>query len=194
MPQTEATPHAPVTPYGAAKDFAHTMVEVYRRRGLFAAAAILYNHESPRRPDTFVARKITRAVTAIARGEQDVLVLGNIDVLRDWGYAPDHVDGMIRILEADQADDYIVATGEARTVRDFVEAAFSAVGITDWESHVRIDQSLYRPADPRALVGDSARLRALGWKPAVSFEELVRIMVTADLHGPGASSTQTLPS
>ena len=193
VPQTETTPHAPVTPYGAAKDFAHTMVEVYRRRGLFAAAAMLYNHESPRRPDTFVARKITRAVTAISRGEQDVLTLGNIDVLRDWGYAPDHVDGMIHILDAEQPDDYVVATGEARTVRDFVEAAFSVVGIRDWESHVTIDQGLYRPADPRALVGDATRLRSLGWSPRVTFEELVRIMVAADLDGrvTPTSSTET---
>jgi len=181
VPQTEDTRHAPVTPYGAAKDFAHTMVEVYRRRGLFAAVAVLYNHESPRRPGTFVARKITRAVTAIARGEQDLLTLGNIDVKRDWGYAPDHVDGMIRILEADRADDYIVATGEAHTVRDFVETAFAVVDIHDWERHVRIDPALYRPADPRALVGDPTRLMSLGWKPTVTFEELVRIMVTADL-------------
>ena len=148
---------------------------------MFAAAAILYNHESPRRPSSFVARKITRAVASIARGSQDKLTLGNIDALRDWGYAPDHVDGMIRILAADRPDDYIVATGEARSVRDFVEAAFAEVGIADWESHVDIDPGLYRPADPRALVGDATRLRSLGWRPEVGFEELVSIMVRADL-------------
>ena len=181
VPQDEGTPHAPVTPYGAAQDFAHAMVQVYRRRGMFASAAILYNHESPRRPSSFVARKITRAVASIARGSQDKLVLGNIDVLRDWGYAPDHVDGMLRILAAERADDYVVATGEARSVRDFVEAAFAEVGVTDWESHVEIDPGLYRPADPRALVGDASRLRSLGWRPEVGFEDLVSIMVQADL-------------
>ena len=180
-PQTEATAHAPVTPYGAAKAFAHTMVQVYRRRGMFATAAILYNHESPRRPATFVARKITRAVAAIARGSEQKLALGNIDVLRDWGYAPDHVDGLVRIMDTPEPDDYIVATGQARTVRDFLEEAFSVVGIADWEAHVTIDPSLYRPADPRALVGDPSRLRALGWRPSVSFRDLVAIMVRADL-------------
>ena len=181
VPQDERTDRLPVTPYGAAKDFAHTMVGVYRRRGMFATSAILYNHESPRRPATFVARKITRAVAAMARGSQETLSLGNIDVLRDWGYAPDHVDGMIRVLNADEPDDYVVATGEARSVREFVAAAFAAVGIDDWESRVAIDPSLYRPADPRALVGDPSRLRSLGWRPSVDFEELVAIMVRADL-------------
>ena len=181
VPQDETTAHAPVTPYGAAKDFAHAMVQVYRRRGMFAAAAILYNHESPRRPSSFVARKITRSVAAIARGSQEKLTLGNMDALRDWGYAPDHVDGMIRILAADRPDDYVVATGEARSVRDFVVAAFAAVGEPDWKSHVDIDPGLYRPADPRALVGDPSRLRSLGWRPQVGFEELVSIMVQADL-------------
>jgi GDPmannose 4,6-dehydratase len=180
-PQHELTARDPVTPYGAAKSFAHTMVQVYRRRGMFAAAAILYNHESPRRPDTFVARKVTRAVAAIARGADDRLVLGNMDVLRDWGYAPDHVDGMLRILGADVAADYVVATGEARSVRDFVEAAFGAVAITDWERYVSIDPTLYRPTDPRALVGDASRLRSLGWRPTVGFAELVEIMVRFDL-------------
>jgi GDPmannose 4,6-dehydratase len=180
-PQNESTPHAPVTPYGAAKDFAHTMVQVYRRRGLFAVAAILYNHESPRRPATFVARKISRGVARIACGDAETLTLGNIDVLRDWGYAPDHVDALARILDADTPEDYVVATGEARTVRDFVREAFAVVGISDWEARITIDPSLYRPADPSALVGDPSRLRSLGWRPSVSFGELVRIMVQADV-------------
>jgi GDPmannose 4,6-dehydratase len=182
VPQTEGTPRMPVTPYGAAKDFAHTMVQVYRRRGMFATAAILYNHESPRRPAHFVARKITQAVAAIAHGSRSSLTLGNMDVLRDWGFAEDHVEGMIHILEADAADDYVVATGEAHSVRDFVAEAFAVVGIDDWESRVSVDPALYRPADPRALVGDSTKLRALGWCPTVSFQELVRIMVNADLE------------
>jgi len=181
VPQEESTPRRPVTPYGAAKDFAHTMVQVYRRRGMFASAAILYNHESPRRPPSFVARKISRSVAAIARGAEQKLVLGNIDVHRDWGYAPDHVEALQRILEVDAPDDYVVATGESRTVRDFVEQAFAVVGIEDWSSYVSIDPALYRPADPRALVGDASRMRSLGWKPSVGFSELVRIMVDADL-------------
>jgi GDPmannose 4,6-dehydratase len=181
-PQDEQTERRPVTPYGAAKDFAHTMVEVYRKRGMFASAAILYNHESPRRPASFVARKITRTVAAISRGSADELVLGNIDVLRDWGYAPDHVNGLVQILAAPEPGDFVVATGQARSVRDFVEAAFLSVGIEGWERYLRIDPTLYRPADPQALVGDASRLRALGWEPRVGFEELVRTMVTADLR------------
>jgi GDPmannose 4,6-dehydratase len=177
-PQSEDTPIAPVTPYGAAKAFAHSMVGVYRQRGLFATTAILYNHESPRRPQSFVAAKIARGVAEIAAGLRDTLVLGNIDVSRDWGYAPDYVDAMCKILDADQPDDHVVATGDARSVRDFVEAAFAVVGIKDWQRHVEIDPDLLRPADPRSLVGDAARLRALGWKPSLGFEELVRVLVT----------------
>jgi len=197
VPQDEFTEHRPVTPYGAAKDFAHKMVEVYRKRGMFASAAILYNHESPRRPPTFVARKITRTVAAISRGLATELVLGNIDVHRDWGYAPDHVAGMIAILEAAEPYSYVVATGEARTVREFVAEAFRVVGIADWEVYVRIDPSLYRPADPRALVGNSKRLRGLGWRPSVTFVELVRTMVEADLREldePTAPGLTTIPT
>lgn len=180
-PQNERTLRNPITPYGAAKDFAHTMVQVYRHRGLYATAAILYNHESPRRPTTFVARKITAAVAAIARGRLDHLSLGNMDALRDWGYAPDYVDAMVRILDAPEPHDYVVATGHAHSVRDFLREAFAVVGIDDWESYVSVDPNLYRPADPRALVGDAARLRELGWEPTVTFSELVRTMVQADL-------------
>ncbi|WP_252274588.1 GDP-mannose 4,6-dehydratase [Nocardioides sp. LMS-CY] len=189
-PQSEATLRNPVTPYGAAKDFAHTMVQVYRHRGLYATAAILYNHESPRRPPTFVARKITAAVAAIARGRADHLSLGNMDVLRDWGYAPDYVAAMIRILDAPSPRDYVVATGNAHSVRDFVREAFAVVGIDDWESYVSVDPGLYRPADPRALVGDSTRLRELGWEPTVSFSELVRTMVQADLDELDRAATE----
>ena len=167
VPQDEGTVHAPVTPYGAAKDFAHTMVQVYRRRGMFASAAILYNHESPRRPSSFVARKITRAVASIARGSQDKLVLGNIDVLRDGATPPTTWTACCASWPRSGPDDYVVATGEARSVRDFVVAAFAAVGVSDWKAHVDIDPGLYRPADPRALVGDAvaatiARLAARG--------------------------------
>lgn len=181
VPQRETTTRIPVTPYGAAKSFAHEMVGVYRARGMFASAAILYNHESPRRPESFVARKISRQAAKITLGLESTLTLGNIDVYRDWGYAPDYVDAMIRILDADAADDYIVATGAAHSVRQFVETAFAYLGISDWEAHVTIDRALYRPADPRRLVGDPTRIKALGWRPSVDFEQLVHTMVDADL-------------
>jgi GDPmannose 4,6-dehydratase len=181
-PQTEDTPVVPVTPYGAAKAFAHSMVGVYRRRGLFATTAILYNHESPRRPETFVAAKIARGVAEISLGLRERLTLGNIDVSRDWGYAPDYVEAMVAILDADDPQDYVVATGNSRSVRDFVRQAFAVVGIDDWESHVEIDAHLFRPADPRALVGDAARLRTLGWKPKVDFDELVALMVRTQIE------------
>ena len=179
--QSESTPVAPVTPYGAAKAFAHQMVGVYRARGMFASAAILYNHESPRRPAAFVARKISIEVARISLGLSDSLVLGNIDVKRDWGYAPDYVDAMIRILDAESPNNYIVASGQAHSVREFVECAFEHVGISDWQRFVTIDPGLYRPADPQQLVGDPARLEGLGWRPTVDFSGLVKIMVDSDL-------------
>lgn len=182
VPQTEETPRKPVTPYGAAKSFAHEMVGVYRHRGMFASAAILYNHESPQRPETFVARKITQEVARISLGKSDRLVLGNIDVHRDWGFAPDYVDAMLRIARADRPGDFIVATGASHTVRDFVAAAFRRIGIADWERYVVIDPSLYRPADPKQLVGDPSRLHELGWKPSVNFEQLVHLMVDSDVQ------------
>ena len=181
VPQTETTPRIPVTPYGVAKPFAHEMVGVYRARGLLASSAILYNHESPRRPESFVARKISREAAKIALGLSDNITLGNIDVHRDWGYAPDYVDAMIRILDAPDAGNYVVATGIAHSVRQFVETAFAYLNIHDWTAHVTIDRSLYRPADPKQLVGDPSKLRAIGWKPSVDFEQLVHIMVEADL-------------
>jgi GDPmannose 4,6-dehydratase len=180
-PQDESTPRVPVTPYGAAKSFAQEMVAVYRARGMLASSAILYNHESPRRPETFVARKISREAARISLGLSDRITLGNIDVFRDWGYAPDYVKALIQINDQTDASDYVVATGIAHSVRQFVQAAFAYVGIDDWETHVIIDPSLYRPADPKSLVGDSAKLRALGWQPSVGFEELVHLMVEADL-------------
>lgn len=182
VPQNESTPRKPVTPYGAAKSFAHEMAGVYRQRGMFASTAILYNHESPRRPQSFVARKISHEVARISLGLSDRLSLGNIDVHRDWGFAPDYVDAMVRIARAPSADDYIVATGRSHSVRDFVDAAFRHVGIDDWERFVFIDPAFYRPADPKELVGDPARLRALGWKPSVDFAQLVSLMVEYDLE------------
>lgn len=182
VPQTEDTPRRPVTPYGAAKEFAHEMAGVYRARGMFVSSAVLYNHESPRRPEAFVARKIAKAVARISLGKQETITLGNIDVHRDWGYAPDYVDAMIRIISQPESGDYIVATGVSHTVRDFVAEAFAVVGVSRWESRVIIDPHLYRPADPKELVGDPSKLRAIGWSPSVSFDELVGIMVTAELE------------
>ena len=181
IPQREDTPRRPVTPYGAAKALAHEMAGIYRARGLHISTAILYNHESPRRPVTFVARKISRAVARISRGLQQELALGNIDVHRDWGYAPDYVDAMIRIVEQPTGSDMIVATGESHTVREFVAEAFDYLGVADWQERVVIDPALYRPADPQQLVGDPSRLRAIGWAPTVGFAELVHEMVDAEL-------------
>ena len=181
VPQTENTLRDPVTPYGAAKSFAHEMIRVYRKRGMFASSAILYNHESPTRPETFVARKISREVARISLGLSDRLTLGNIDVFRDWGYAPDYVDALVRISRAEAAGDFIVATGVAHSVRDFVGAAFAHIGITDWSRYVVIDPAFYRPADPKELVGDPTRLKTLGWQQTVDFEQLVTLMVDADI-------------
>lgn len=181
IPQNEATPRKPVTPYGAAKSFAHEMASIYRARGMHVSSAILYNHESPRRPATFVARKIAMGAARISLGIQQELVLGNIDVHRDWGYAPDYVDAMVRIIERPSGDDYVVATGESHSVREFVAEAFHHLGIDDWERYIRIDPAFYRPADPQELVGDSSRLRSIGWAPSVGFAELVHTMVDAEL-------------
>jgi GDPmannose 4,6-dehydratase len=180
--QDESTPLAPTSPYGAAKAYAHQLCGLYRSVGVFAVSMVLFNHESPRRPPTFVTRKITQTVARIASGEESELVLGNLDARRDWGWAPDYVDAMVRAARAAAADDYVVATGEAHSVREFALAAFARVGIEDGESRIRVDPSLVRPGDPPVLVGDAARARAvLGWQPTVSFEELVGRMVDADL-------------
>ena len=181
-PQTEETAVAPVNPYGAAKAFAHLSARVFRQRDLHVSSAILYNHESPRRHPRFVTRKITSTAAAIARGDADELVLGNLDARRDWGWAPDYVDAMVRAARADEPSDYVVATGTAHSVRDFVGAAFAAAGIDDWERFVRQDAAFFRPADPTELVGDASRARAqLGWAPTVEFDEIVSRMVAADL-------------
>ena len=181
-PQTESTPVAPLNPYGAAKAFAHLSARVFRQRGLHVSSAILYNHESPRRHERFVTRKITSTVAAIARGDADELVLGNLDARRDWGWAPDYVDAMVRAARADEPSDYVVATGRAHSVREFVAAAFAAAGVTEWEHLVRQDPAFFRPADPTELVGDASKARdVLGWEPTVGFEEIVARMVAADL-------------
>jgi GDPmannose 4,6-dehydratase len=181
-PQDESTPIAPVSPYGAAKAFAHLAVGVYRGRGLHAASAILYNHESPRRPTRFVTRRITSTVAAIARDRADRLVLGNLDARRDWGWAPDYVAAMVRAARAEAPGDYVVATGQGHSVRDFAAAAFVRAGIEDWEPLLVSDPALFRPADATDLTGDATKARHdLGWAPTVSFEEVVGRMVDADL-------------
>ena len=181
VPQDENTPLCPTSPYGAAKAYAHHLVGVYRARGLHAASTILYNHESPRRPASFVTRKITAGAAAIAAGAATELVLGNLDVQRDWGWAPDYVDAMVRAVRHDRADDFVVATGQARSVRDFVTVAFSHVGIDDWAPFVRTDPAFVRPVEASMLVGDPSKaLRELGWKSTVGFDEIVGRMVDHD--------------
>ncbi len=180
--QDESTPLAPTSPYGAAKAYAHQLCGLYRSVGVFASSMVLFNHESPRRPPTFVTRKITQTVARISQGLEDTLVLGNLDALRDWGWAPDYVDAMVRAARAPQADDFVIATGEAHSVRDFALAAFARVGITDGLDRIQVDPALVRPGDPPVLVGDASKARrVLGWSTTVSFEELVGRMVDADL-------------
>jgi GDPmannose 4,6-dehydratase len=180
IPQNEQTPIRPTNPYGAAKAYAHHLVGVYRRLGLEASSCILYNHESPRRPLGFVTRKITHGVALIASGKASSLTLGNLDATRDWGWAPDYAQAIA--LAAATPGNYIIATGEPHTVRDFVEAAFAAVGINDWEQYIRQDAAFMRPSDAPALVGDPSHAReALGWTPTATFSDIVRLMVENDL-------------
>jgi GDPmannose 4,6-dehydratase len=186
-PQDERTPVRPVNPYGEAKALAHRALGEHREGGLHAVSAILYNHESPRRPERFVSRKITATVAAIARGEAETLSLGNVEARRDWGWAPDYVEAMVLAARAEEPDDYVVATGESHSVREFAMAAFAHAGIDDGAERLRVDASLTRPSDAAELTGDASRARArLGWKPTVSFAELVGRMVDADL-GRGVS-------
>jgi GDPmannose 4,6-dehydratase len=165
--------------------FAYWATVNYRESyGLHASNGILFNHESPRRGLTFVTRKITQAVARIARGEQKELVLGNLNAKRDWGFAGDYVEGMWRMLQADKPDDYVLATGEAHSVREFCELAFRQVGL-DWEKHVRVDPSYFRPAEVDFLLGDPSKARQqLGWNPSVNFLGLVKMMVQHDLDNP----------
>jgi GDPmannose 4,6-dehydratase len=181
-PQSESTPFRPVTPYGVAKAFATNMVRVYREaHGLFACNAICYNHESPRRGESFVTRKITRGVASILAGKSDHIALGNIDGRRDWGYAPEYVEAMWRMMQHDQPGDYVLATGTAYSIKDFLQAAFNTVGLS-WEKYVRTDPKFVRPSEVQQLVGDPSRAyEQLGWKTHTSFEGLVSIMVEHDL-------------
>jgi GDPmannose 4,6-dehydratase len=181
-PQTEATPFYPRSPYGVAKVYGHWITVNYRESyGLFACSGILFNHESPRRGLEFVTRKVSDAAARIKLGLAKELRMGTLDALRDWGYAPDYVRAMWLMLQQDRADDYVVATGRTHSVQQLVELAFAHVGLS-WRDHVVLDSKFKRPAEVDMLIGDPAKAsRSLGWKPEVSFEELVRIMVDADL-------------
>jgi GDPmannose 4,6-dehydratase len=182
-PQTEKTPFYPRSPYGCSKVFAYWVTINYRESyGLHASNGILFNHESPRRGETFVTRKITRAIAHIKAGLQDKLYLGNLDAKRDWGYAKEYVEAMWLMLQQDTPDDYVIATGESHSVREFLETAFDYAGL-DWKKHVEIDPRYYRPAEVDESVGDGAKARRqLGWSPKTKFADLVKLMVDADIE------------
>ena len=190
-PQRETTPFHPRSPYAAAKVGAHEMTRVYREAyGLFACNGILFNHESPRRGPTFVTRKITRAIPDLITGKAEALYLGNLDAKRDWGYAPEYMDAAWRMLQQDQPDDYVVATGETHSVQEFLDLAFGLVGL-DVEEYVRFDAAYLRPAEVDLLIGDASKARAaLDWKPQTTFTKLVPLMVRADLEVAGLDPTQ----
>lgn len=181
-PQNEDTPFRPRSPYSAAKVYAHWMVRNYREGyGMFAVNGILFNHESPRRGETFVTRKITRALARIKYGIEDKLYLGNLEAKRDWGYAPDFVEAMWLMLQQDKPDDYVIATGETHSVREFLEEAFGYAGL-DWKKYVEIDQRYFRPLEVGFLQGDASKAKKkLGWEAKVGFKELVRMMVDSDI-------------
>jgi len=186
VPQTESTPFWPRSPYAVAKVYAYWATVNYRESyGMHASNGILFNHESPRRGETFVTRKITRAVAAIKKGKQKELYLGNMDAKRDWGYAPEYVEGMWRMLQQPESDDYVLATNETHSVKEFVVEAFGHVGL-DWQDFVKYDARYERPAEVELLIGDPAKAKArLGWEPTTKFKDLVKIMVDADLAALG---------
>ncbi len=184
VPQTESTPFYPRSPYGVAKAYGHFITVNYRESyDLHATSGILFNHESPRRGLEFVTRKVTWHAAAIKHGKLDELRLGNLDAQRDWGYAADYVEAMYLMLQRDEPEDFVIATGKMNTVRDCVEIAFDEAGVPDWEKHVVIDPAFLRPAEVDELVGDSTKAKdLLGWEPQTSFEELIRLMTRADLE------------
>ena len=196
IPQRETTPFYPRSPYGAAKVYAYWITVNYREAyNLFACNGILFNHESPRRGETFVTRKITRAAARIKLGVQQELYLGNLDARRDWGFAGDYVQAMWMMLQADEPDDYVIATGQTHTVREFLERTFDHLEL-DWKRYVKIDQRYYRPTEVDLLIGDATKAKkALGWEPKISFEDLVVMMIDADVRAErdtleGTKSTQ----
>ena len=188
-PQSESTPCEPRSPYAAAKVYAHWVTRNYREGyAIFACNGILFNHESPRRGETFVTRKITRALASILAGKQRHIYMGNLDSRRDWGYAPDYVEAMWMMLQQEKPKDFVIGTGEAHTVREFLDEAFGYVGC-DWNDHVRVDSRYFRPTEVDYLLADASQANnELGWKPRVRFKELVRIMVDADLELLGLDS------
>jgi GDPmannose 4,6-dehydratase len=183
VPQSESTLLWPRSPYGVSKVFGHYMTNNYRESsGMHASSGILFNHESPRRGPEFVTRKVSMAVARISRSLQDTLVMGNLEARRDWGYAADYVDAMWRMLQQDEGDDYVVATGETHSIRELLDVAFARVGIDDWTPYVQQDPRFMRPAEVDLLVGDASKAsERLGWKPTVGFTELVHLMVDSDL-------------
>jgi GDPmannose 4,6-dehydratase len=182
VPQTETTPFYPRSPYAVAKLYGHWITKNYRESyGIYACSGILFNHESPRRGETFVTRKITRAVAHIKAGLQDELYLGNLDSKRDWGYAKEYVEAMWLMLQQDKPDDFVIATGETHTVREFAEEAFKHAGL-DWDKYVKFDERYLRPAEVDLLIGDASKAKKkLGWQPKTTFKELVKVMVDADV-------------
>ena len=192
-PQSETTPFHPRSPYAVAKLYAHWMTVNYREaHELFACSGILFNHESPRRGENFVTRKVTRGIGQILAGKAEKLRLGNMDAKRDWGHARDYVEAMWLMLQQDKADDYVIATGEMRSVRDFVAAAFAMVNL-DWQKYVIVDEAYMRPAEVHELRGDASKaMKVLGWKPKTTFEELVREMLEHDLNAEGVDPAKQL--
>jgi GDPmannose 4,6-dehydratase len=188
-PQNEETPFQPQSPYAAAKLYSYWVTRQYRDGyGIFASNGILFNHESPRRGETFVTRKITRALANIVKGNQKNLYLGNLDAKRDWGYAPDYVAAMWKMLQHHEAGDFAIGTGETHSVREFLDEAFGYLNL-DWNEYVRIDPRYFRPNEVDFLLADPSKaIREIGWKPRVSFKELVRIMVDADMELVGLES------
>lgn len=185
-PQSETTAFQPRSPYAAAKAYAHWMSRIYREGyGLYAATGILFNHESPRRGETFVTRKITRSIASILAGREEVLYLGNLEARRDWGYTPEYVEAMWRILQQDEADDFVIGTGETHSVREFVEEAFAYADL-DWQKHVKISERYLRPLEVDVLIADPKKARMkLGWESQIGFRDLVAIMVDADVEAAG---------
>ena len=196
IPQSEKTPFHPRSPYGCAKVFGHHITVNYRESyGLYACSGILFNHEGPRRGVEFVTRKVTNAAARIKLGLQDEVVMGNLDAKRDWGYAGDYVKAMWLMLQQDEPDDYVIATGETHTIEELVERAFAEVGISDWNKYVRQDPKFFRPAEVDLLIGDATKAREkLGWKPEVSFPELVKMMVAHDLKREAVRAGLPVPS
>jgi GDPmannose 4,6-dehydratase len=189
VPQKETTKFYPRSPYGVAKVFAHNAVVNYRESyGIHASCGILFNHESPRRGENFVTRKITTGIAEILAGKRDKIYLGNLDAKRDWGYAPEYVEAMWRMLQQDAPDDYVIATGETHSIKEFLKEAFLCAGIKDWENYIGMDPIYYRPAEVDLLIGDNKKAREkLGWEPKVKFKELVSIMMEAECERLGVN-------